>query len=264
MSRVELSARNRPNLPDVLGVLERMARATHTYTRDLAQYAMFEEIPFPHTVPVFPALPPVRKRQKLVTLPLEKERLTQGSGKAEKLARSVNGPHIEPWMPQLPSPHTYIATPVYVTKDRDKKSDRASLSKQRRQVERSLTRLKESQKVVPEVLMPVASGNPFLAPPKVGAVTGADEEDAAPFEPIEPLAGPIGADLKYSNSASLLAKEQQGAEQKRARVERILADAITGGDSAAPTPSTEKSKSEKRQKAPTASPSQDGNSRSSL
>lgn len=214
-ARAELAARSKANLIDVLAALGRTARVTKTYTRDLAQYAMFEEIPFPHKIPEFPALPPSRKRSREV---------------AFSEAPRERGAHIEPWMPELPSVHTYVSTPVYVAADA-RKRDRTDLGKQRRQVEKSLAKLKESQGVAAARSRPMLSENPFLAPPQVGTGRAIDEDWAGEErEPTEPMND--AEDAKDSN-ANAHQRSSHESEAKRARVERILAEA-GGGATAVP------------------------------
>lgn len=232
-ARAELAGRTHSNLIDVLAALSRMASVTHTYTRDLARYAMFQEIPFPQTVPEFPALPAAKKRRREPTLDLAID-----AGEAPGPGR----PHIEPWMPALPSAHTYVATPVYMAADASK-TDRTSLSKQRRQVEKSLARLKESQTSGVGGLRSMyaaaaaAPENPFLAPPKVGSGRVFDEDIVdAPREPTEPIRDATAQDAKDSNFISQGARANSAKDQKLARAERLLAEAESGGPSTSAKP----------------------------
>lgn len=246
-SRAGLSGRTHAALPDVLAVLKALAPVTQSHTRDLARYALLEEIPFPVPVPVFPAPVPqdgdaargALKRSSfdvVVVDPVDADSVDEdGNGK------STLPPWIEPWMPPLPPSRTYKSTPGVLLNGPGTKGkpDRALLSTQRRQVEQSLARLKGKHLdgsdgagaafggVVPATH--ALAENPFLAPPKVGSARIIDEDIVGgarePTEPVEVQEGEVDGEgdvaMRDSNAASA-GGAGEPTDPKRARVMRIL------------------------------------------
>lgn len=230
-ARAQLAGRSSCSLLDVLGALEDLPAVTSSSPRDLARYAMYQEIPFPQEIPRFPVLPPNRKRPRELFVPAAPD--DSGEGKEKKIER----PYIEPWMPPLPSAHTYVATPIFV-KPEDKKRDAAEVNKQRSRVEKSLAVLKESKAKVAKngkdevlaVAAVAAPRNPYLALPKVGNGRVFDNDDQAAdvrviTEPVNPFPDD---ELDSNQPPSIDAAQNAANDQKRARVDRILAEASGG------------------------------------
>lgn len=227
----QISGRSSCNLLDVLGALESLSPVTNSTPRDLARYCMFQEIPFPQEVPPFPVLPSSRKRRRELFIPAVQD--GDANGKEPEKERA----YIEPWMPSLPSAHTYVSTPVFV-KPEDKKRDAAEVNKQRSGVEKSLAILKESRAKVAksgkeEILAAAAVAaprNPYLQLPKVGNGRVFDDDDqAADVRAITEPADPFPEDELDSNQPQNTDPAEAAAnDQKRARVDRILAEAGGG------------------------------------
>lgn len=218
--RTQLTGRTHSTLLDVLGALETLAPVTNSSPRDLARYAMYQEVPFPYEVPEFPMLPSVKKRKREVYV-----EAAEGESDKEK-------PYVEAWMPPLPSAHTYVATPVYIRKEGEG-MDATAVDHQRRRVEKSLARLKEKKgRKGKENLMTIVAmampHNPFVAMPKVGNGRVFNDDVAGEAREVvdEDLDGEEGVD---SNYAGLMDAPKGAAyEQRRQRVERILAEAGVG------------------------------------
>lgn len=222
-ARTELAGRTRSNLLDVLATLQSLAPITHVNTKDLAKYALFQEIPFPHPVPAFPVLPDGKKRSREVFI----NHIDTPPEGAE--SKPQDYPHIEAWMPPLPSSHTYVATPVFMTTN-GKNRDRNAIAEQRRRVEMSLAQLKESQRNVNGIggaLSAVASAapaNPFLVPPKVGSGHAPEERSAGDSRELVETANEAEMDARDTNTVMNEVPKSAANDQKRARVERILAE----------------------------------------
>lgn len=227
----QLGGRSACNLIDVLHALEVMSPITNSSARDLARYAMFQEVPFPQEVPRFPVLPPTRKRPREVVVPASVDDGMEANGTRNER------PYIEPWMPSLPSAHTYVATPVYI-KPESAKRDAALLNRQRSRVEKSLAKLKESQAKTSKTdkeelraaIANAAPGNPFLALPIVGNGRVLQDDDQAVdvrtvIEPAK-LYPDDASEFNLPPPADIAEKATR--DQKRARVERILAEAGGG------------------------------------
>lgn len=217
-NRAEHAGRTHSTLTDALSALNSMSCITNSTPRDLAKYAMFQEVPFPRPVPPFPVLPAVRKRPRDILV---------DEGPAPERG------FIEPWMPDLPSTHTYVATPVYVNPS-SKKKDSSEPSSQRRRVEISLAQLREAQdkgtrndkQTLLTAVAAAVPDNPFLAPPKIGAGRIFDEDmSGEPRELVEPPPSRLPADALDTNAASVERPRNAISDQKRARADRILAEA---------------------------------------
>lgn len=250
-ARAALAGRTSAALTDVLAVLNDASSFTQSQTKDLARYAVLEEIQFPTAVPAFP-VPVSRAEARMVgdakyvaPDPVDGNTVSEGG---EPRADAASMPWIEPWMPPLPPRRTYMATPGVVT-DAGKASsagpDRATVSRQRRQVEQSLARLKEKEQSegsgATEVVKASArlghvpathalAQNPFLAPPKIGSAKVIDESKSGrPGRDVtEPLTSAIvegdgDGGLRDSNAAG------DGNDPKRARVSRILNEGLGVG-----------------------------------
>jgi histone H3/H4 len=264
VARAELGGRTSVALTDVLACLQGMAPVTQSYTRDLARYAMLEEIPFPSDVPSFPSPIPVSDagagggddsaEPQLPPDPVDGD-ANVAEGVDEDSRRAAERPWIEPWMPPLPPSRTYKSTPGVVLESGDGRgADRTKLSTQRRQVEQSLSRLREGnlsnclnnggiaagvRDVAASGLVPATHAlaeNPFLAPPKVGAAAVIDEDMASlkPHEPTEPVDSAMDVDrdsvMRDSNMAAS-GGGGEGSDPKRARVARIFTEARGTGAS---------------------------------
>lgn len=218
--RTQLTGRTDSTLLDVLGALETLAPVTNSSPRDLARYAMYQEVPFPYQVPEFPVVPPVKKRKKEVYV-------EAADGATEK-----GKSYVEAWMPPLPSAHTYVATPVFLDKG-DEKSDPSMIDRQRRRVEKSLAKLKEKKggrgkDDLMKVVAMAVPDNPFMAMPKVGNGRVFDDDGAG--EVREVVEGDVDVEEGVDSNYAGLMDAPKGAayEQKRQRVERILAEGGAG------------------------------------
>ncbi|KAG6549745.1 hypothetical protein Mapa_008725 [Marchantia paleacea] len=83
-----------------------------------------EEIPFARPLPHFP---------------VSKKRAAPPS--FLQLGETPPYPHIPPWLPAFPDPHTYRSTPVWDERKSDPRLDKLELARQRRKAERSLVSL---------------------------------------------------------------------------------------------------------------------------
>lgn len=196
-ARAELSGRTKCALPDVEYALEGTARAARTNTRDLAQYARYERIKFPRTVPKFPATSRAKRARD------------DDDNRHERLRGA------EPWMPPLPPAHTYIRSPPVVAQGAPR-AGRADYAAQRRAVEQSLAQLQGTQATIAKG----PGGNPFFQAPRTDdALSLGDEEPRAPPEPFVPR----DVDRVESNRVV-------ESDAKRARIERVLKEpgAVTG------------------------------------
>ena len=210
--RAELAGRTHASLIEVCEVLNKMSRVTRTRIRDLAAYANYEELPFPRALEHFP----IRKKPK------------NKANSAKHAKQELKWPRSEPWMPPLPAPHTYIATPVYVKPELPEDAPKPSVGEQRRQAERSLALLRKKRKREEDAALLSASisvENPFLAPPKVGEGDVIDEDSAGP--PRDPPK--VGGDADGVGQQSKLKGDSsgKGPEAKRLRVDRILAESAS-------------------------------------
>lgn len=265
-ARAELGGRTFVALTDVLACLQGMAPVTKCYTFDLARYLMLEEIPFPSEVPEFPLPIPLSLSPGEGNVnghaPLLPPDPVDGNGEGVGAANdSVKGladrPWIEPWMPPLPPSRTYKHTPGVVVMETAQGrggQDRAQQAKARRQVERTLAKLKEggvmgnSGALNPSAMSvdipargfvsvshPLAE-NPFLAPPKVGSADVIDEDVTAivarePAEPVD-LTGDAKGDstMRDSNFAGP-GGPGEGTDPRKARVFKIFTEARGSGAS---------------------------------
>lgn len=216
--RAELAGRTKATLIEVLAVLEKIGHVTKTNIRDLAQYALYEEIPFPKALESFPKIAAPKKR------PREKRKLIEDRA-------DLRWPQMETWMPPLPPKHTYVATPVFVEPQVPKDKEVMSVGKQRRQVERSLAILRKRKASAADNALlsaSVATGNPYLAPPIVGSGNVIDEEIAGP--PREVASPSVGIDAPNDRSHPTTNQNggarglDKGPEAKKLRVDRILAE----------------------------------------
>uniref|UniRef100_A0A7S0T9U6 Transcription initiation factor TFIID subunit 8 n=1 Tax=Erythrolobus madagascarensis TaxID=708628 RepID=A0A7S0T9U6_9RHOD len=93
------------------------------------------------------------------------------------------GPHIEPWMPSLPPPHSYIHTSVFAgsthrfSEQQRPTHDAATLARQRRQGESSLVKLSAAKRARP------SEENPFWVSPRL--LDAQDSVKPPVREPIE-------------------------------------------------------------------------------
>lgn len=237
VARASLSGRTQPAFTDVLAILDDASSFTRSHTRDLALYAEREEVAFPSPVPPFP-LPVSRAGVRMVG---DAMYVAPDPG-VEAQVDAGAMPWIEPWMPPLPPKRTYMATPGVVTdagKPTGVAPDRATVSRQRRQVEQSLARLKERDQAqrsggLSDAATAVArlghvpathalAQNPFLAPPVIGKSHPIDEEKVSgqrrdigePADVVE-VDGDGDTGMRDTNKAT------DGNDPKRARVSRIL------------------------------------------
>lgn len=265
-ARAELGGRTSVALTDVLACLQGMAPVTQSYTRDLARYAMLEEIPFPSQIPAFPLPIPVASTPAgggAAGAQLPPDPVDGSAGNADaaegEAKRAAERPWIEPWMPPLPPTRTYKNTPGVVKLDSgDGRGgpDRAKLSTQRRQVEQSLARLKEgggvgnggadlksSAMALDGSALGLVSAthalaeNPFLAPPKVGTARIIDEDMTElkardPAEPAKIAPDADGDSAMRDSNVSGVTGPGEGNDPKRARVSRIFTEARGTGATA--------------------------------
>jgi len=106
-----------------------------------------------------------------------------GTAASQPSAAFGAGPHMEPWMPPLPPPHSYIHTPVFAgsthrfNEQQRPTHDAATLARQRRQGESSFVKLSAAKRARP------AEENPFWANPRL--LDAHDSTKPAVREPIE-------------------------------------------------------------------------------
>lgn len=216
----EHAGRTNSTTDDVFLAVEALSHSTHSTMKDLVKYAMFTEVPFPYQVPEFPAPPPPSKKPDDLYVT------------SEEHSEPIQRPYIEPWMPPLPSPHTYVATAVYSATN-SKKKNAAEIGERRRAVEKSLAQLKEAQRKDDDssLLAAVAAAvpdNPFLAPPMNGSGRIYDEDLAdGPRDLIEDSYANNANTTTDSNmkDVSEIVSKTNASDQKKQRVERILAEA---------------------------------------
>lgn len=212
IARTRLSGRTICSLADVISALQAVAPATQSSLRDVARYATHQPITFPQRVPDFPVLP-----TPLPSLPQPPSPTVT----THVLPRKRS--YIEPWMPQLPPAHTYVTTPGVLS---DADLPRAAPPpSHRRRVEASLAQLRGVDSA-PEPVRTIVPGNPYFAPPvleEMAASSSRAVRDDGPAESAPPF---------IENSKPVM------SDQKRARVERILAE--SGGTIGVPpgAPST--------------------------
>lgn len=161
----------------------------------------------------------------------------------------VPPPWIEPWIPALPPARTYISTPGVILND-GKPPDRSVLSLQRRQAELSLTRLVQPKEPVSPCSDIPQSQNPFTAPPKVDFGKMIEENMAAKtrdiLEPADESNEMRDSNLSSGRRAGRYKRLASGAsggtitegnrDPKRARVQRIFAEAAGAANPTAPSP----------------------------
>jgi len=133
--------------------------ANSSALRDVMRYVEFaEEIPFARPVPKFPV-------NKIRTPPPT----------FAQLGELPPFPHIPPWLPAFPDPHTYQSTPVWVDRKSDPRMDKLELARQRRKAERSLFSLHlrlssaggeapEPARVLPKIAGVLTNGSEAQAP----------------------------------------------------------------------------------------------------
>lgn len=202
-----LAGRTQCNAFDVVLALEDMGpgAAVDTATRclanssalrDVMRYVEFaEEIPFARPVPKFPVF---KKRTPPPTF--------------SQLGEEPPFPHIPPWLPAFPDPHTYQSTPVWVDRKSDPRMDKLELARQRRKAERSLFSLHLRLSSTGSPVDVVSEPAPARILPKIaGALTnGTDVAQAPPTRQQWPLKEQDGALVK-------VASEGQGAKGKGKR-----------------------------------------------
>lgn len=190
-----LAGRTQCNAFDVILALEDMGPGASVDTstrclanssalRDVMRYVEFaEEIPFARPVPKFPVF---KKRTPPPTF--------------AQLGEEPPFPHIPPWLPAFPDPHTYQSTPVWVDRKSDPRMDNLELARQRRKAERSLFSLH---------LRLSSAGD---APASAGTVV----EPAAPARVLPKIAGALtnGTDAQGPTRQQWPLKEQEVALAK--------------------------------------------------
>lgn len=165
------------------------------------------------------------------------------------LTQPVVPPWIEPWMPALPPSRTYVCTPGVVSSD-SKQANRSVLSLQRRQAELSLTRLVQPESSETASGDQYFSQNPFLAPTRVNFDRVLDSEGPVGvrevLEPSDDLSDErdsnydskrdTGKQNRLAVGASGSTITEGNRDPKRARVQRIFAEAAGGGNTVVPSP----------------------------
>ncbi|CAN8074218.1 unnamed protein product [Agarophyton chilense] len=214
------NGRTLSNVMDVLHAVEWLSHHTRSGVKDLVKYAMYTEVPFPYKVPSFPASVPVASKPDDLYV------------NTEESNDSAMKSYVETWMPPFPSPHTYIATPVYTANGR--KKDALDVGETRRAVEKSLAQLKDSQRKDNDTTSLLAAAaaavldNPFLAPPVSGSKKIYDEDLADPPRDLVESGYPLDASTTIDSNmkdVSEVSGKSSSNVQKKQRVERILAEA---------------------------------------
>ncbi|KAI0559330.1 Transcription initiation factor TFIID subunit 8 [Gracilaria domingensis] len=215
------NGRTRSNVLDVLNAVEWLSHHTRSGVKDLVKYTMFTEVPFPYEVPSFPAAVPVTSKPDDLYV------------KSEETSEVASKGYVETWMPPFPSPHTYIATPVY-TSANGRKKDASTVGETRRAVEKSLAQLKEAQRKDDDSASLLAAAaaavpdNPFLAPPVSGSRRIYDEDLADPPRDLVDTGYPLDETTRTDSNmkdVSDIPSKANANEMKKQRVERILAEA---------------------------------------
>eukprot|EP00178_Gracilaria_changii_P022532 TRINITY_DN669_c0_g2_i2.p5 TRINITY_DN669_c0_g2~~TRINITY_DN669_c0_g2_i2.p5 ORF type:complete len:310 (+),score=59.27 TRINITY_DN669_c0_g2_i2:6947-7876(+) len=215
------NGRTLSNVLDVLNAVEWISHHTRMGVKDLVKYAMYTEVPFPYKVPSFPAPVPVTSKPEDLYV------------KCDETAEITSRSYVEAWMPPFPSPHTYIATPVYTTAN-GRKMDASEAGEARRAVEKSLAQLKEAQRKDDDSASLLAAAaaavpdNPFLAPPASASRRIYDEDLADPPRDLVETEYALDAQARRNSAvkdAAEIPSKANANELKKQRVERILAEA---------------------------------------
>lgn len=252
-ARANLAGRNKSTFLDVVSTLNAMSSATQATVRDIARYAMYQQIAFPTPVPSFPILPSALPSKMRPELTIE---VPSDDPQARRLR-----PFIEQWMPSIPNAHTFISNPgILAPPNRDAQ---VKGPEQRRLVEMSLERLRDASvqqdpasqsDPLPSADLGTSIGpyNPFTCVPKVVTSAAAATCPSPIPTPDDSLRGPLEDDDDNVDSNADVDEVTKFSisDQKRARVDRILAESGTimlGGtsagaqaDQAGTTPSTPK------------------------
>eukprot|EP00897_Mesotaenium_endlicherianum_P007316 jgi/Mesen1/6612/ME000034S06061 len=121
-SHAELAGRTESNLNDVLLAFSDLGCSLN----DLMRFVEYtEEVPFARPIPRFP----IKKKPRVVP--------------SSFYQCHEKPPHdaIPAWLPAFPDKHTYVATPVWPTRQSDPRQDQIEVGKERRRGERSLIAL---------------------------------------------------------------------------------------------------------------------------
>lgn len=238
-ARARNNGRSKCTFLDVLATLNSVSFSTQSTIRDIARYCTLQQVVFPVEVPEYPVLPSQtltkRKHQSQLDIP------------SEDADASRPRTYLENWMPPIPSAHTFVSNPGVLAPP--ERSTPLSAPEQRRRMELSLARLREVSGTTQTASQAITqannarstglSDNPFTSAPIL--VTPSD------VSPRDPQAN--GSDIRTpledegnnvdSNSKSVVETKYAISDQKRARVDRILAESgtimLSGGASTAPT-----------------------------
>lgn len=209
-SLAQLSGRNRPNVTDVLSVLQDARHGLRGSLTELAKYASSDHASFPHSVPDDPSEPILKKRKRPNDLAANRKK--------------VRTPSVESWMPPLPSAHTYIHTPVFVDVKHVKKGG-TELRMQRTRIADILAKLHEQRTENESNAEPKEDFDPFACIPSLNETRSFRKSSSEVME----LLTKDDRDDQFHDSGPkqvTLMDVPKGAafEQKRQRVERILAE----------------------------------------
>lgn len=252
-ARANLAGRNKSTFLDVISVLNAMSSATQATVRDIARYAMHQNIVFPTSVPPFPILPSTLPSKRRLELTIE---VPSDDPQARRLR-----PFIEQWMPSVPNAHTFISNPGVLSPPN--RETQVKGPEQRRLVEMSLERLRDASVRQDPASQPdslplddvgtsIGPFNPFTSVPKLVTSAAAATYPSVTPTPEDSLRDPLEDDDNNvdSNTDVIEVTKVSISDQKRARVDRILAESGTimlGGtgagaqtDQAGTTPSTPK------------------------
>lgn len=242
LSYANHSQRSHCNFLDVLAALDSLSSATQSTTRDIARYATYQKIEFPMPVPEFPVLPS--------TLPKKRSPEAEIDIPTDDPLTKRPRTYIEPWMPPIPSAHTFVSTPGYLAPS--KRSISASGTEQKHSVEVSLAQLRDAGGTVDASSQShsqlatsgtLVAGNPFTRMPLISSSNGSipvtsnsfrHDEERQPLEPEE--------NLVDSNTPGVTIVKSNISDQKRARVDRILAESGTimvSATASTPTPAAD-------------------------
>eukprot|EP00186_Timspurckia_oligopyrenoides_P005285 CAMPEP_0182449360 /NCGR_PEP_ID=MMETSP1172-20130603/33806_1 /TAXON_ID=708627 /ORGANISM="Timspurckia oligopyrenoides, Strain CCMP3278" /LENGTH=349 /DNA_ID=CAMNT_0024646613 /DNA_START=59 /DNA_END=1108 /DNA_ORIENTATION=+ len=248
-SYANLTGRNACNVSDVMLAIYDAAPTTNSTLRDLALYSIYEEVPFPKPIHQLEPLKPTSAgypssvgfrlplhqpflsypkwmrggkdvlAEKLKRAMIEEPSFADSIGKDESEAFGMTS-CIESWMPPLPSPHSYLNTPVFSGSSNKFDEvqrptlDNASLSKQRRQAESSLVRLSNNKVKKSKT----GDENPFWRISQISELPSAPSRSKR--EPLERDEQRV----QYMDKTDIKARPDGDSDPKRIHAERILAE----------------------------------------
>lgn len=239
-ARARCSGRSKCTFLDVVDTLNTVSSSTQSTVRDIARYSTLQHVDFPMSVPEYPILSSQvlskRKHEDQLDVPTE-----------DSQARRPR-PYIEHWMPSIPNAYTFVSNPgVLAPPDR---ATTLSGPEQRRRVEMSLARLREvggSTEAASQALPQSVSANstrmpnnPFTALPILASSTPPSSQDP-PLEGLDTPRDPLEGENNQVDSTSQVDETKYAiSDQKRARVDRILADSgtimLSAGAASTPAP----------------------------